>query len=120
MADTTDKLNIQIQRAPAPASIDEILHVRAEVRYLVERMLCEYAGAVSAGVVVRVTVGEFRRLRRAGLRGEVLLNLVERAAKRVLADEIAIVARATNALPPDGEETGNAAGADASPRCPAA
>lgn len=106
VADTADELGRQIRHPPAPASIEEILHVRAELRHLVERMLCEYAGAVSAGVVVRVTIGSFRRLHRVGMRGRVLLELVEQAAKRVLADEIATVGAAAGARPPDGTAAG--------------
>lgn len=89
---TSKQARPSLDHSTQPA-LDDVPHLRDGMRNLVERLLCEYAGAIPAGRVVRVTVESFRRLRRAGFGERILLDLVEQAVLRGLADEIAMASR---------------------------
>lgn len=76
-------------RLSARETVPDALRTHNELRHLVERLQCEYAGAVPAGRVVRAVSAPARRLYHAGLRGPALIDRVEQVAKRALTKEIA-------------------------------
>jgi hypothetical protein len=67
----------------------EDARTRDQIRQLVERLACEYAGAVPVGQVIRATLRSANALYRLGARDARLLELADQATRRTLTDEIA-------------------------------
>ncbi len=61
---------------------------RARLRELAEQLACEYAGAAAPGHIMRLVAATAARLRRTGVRGDVLLHLTKDAVRTALAGQL--------------------------------
>lgn len=62
----------------------QAVELRHDIRTVMDRLVCEYAGAVPAGQVIHQVRTIARRLLRTGLRGPAFVELLEHSVRSEL------------------------------------